>query len=156
RHHREGSARPPVERDAVRRQGRAGHPGRRPPTARRHARARVQGQRRDLEQGRVVRKTGLEATPMAEEKKAKASKPAKAAAPREGKPAKGAGEKGASGPTQKGRPRAPQGKPRLATHYLEHVRPALIEKFKYRSSMQAPRFEKIVLNMGVGDALTDA
>jgi large subunit ribosomal protein L5 len=31
-----------------------------------------------------------------------------------------------------------------------------MEKFKYRSVMQAPRFEKIVLNMGVGDAIQDA
>jgi large subunit ribosomal protein L5 len=36
------------------------------------------------------------------------------------------------------------------------VRPALMEKFGYSSIMQAPRFEKIVLNMGVGDATQDA
>jgi large subunit ribosomal protein L5 len=35
------------------------------------------------------------------------------------------------------------------------VKPALMEKFKYSSSMQAPRFEKIVINMGVGDAIQD-
>ena len=54
-----------------------------------------------------------------------------------------------------GRPRSTGKKPRLAVYYAEKVRPALIEKFRYTSAMQAPRFEKIVLNMGVGDALTD-
>jgi large subunit ribosomal protein L5 len=53
------------------------------------------------------------------------------------------------------RPHAPTTKPRLATRYLEKVRPALMEKFGYASIMQAPRFEKIVLNMGVGDATQD-
>ena len=50
------------------------------------------------------------------------------------------------------RPAAPTEKPRLAKFYEETVRPALMEKFSYKSVMQAPRFEKIVLNMGVGDA----
>jgi len=54
------------------------------------------------------------------------------------------------------RPHAPATKPRLATRYLEKVRPALMEKFGYGSVMQAPRFEKIVLNMGVGDATQDS
>src|SRR5262249_37692555 len=68
------------------------------------------------------------------------------------KPAKDAPQAGA---TQSGRPRAPKEKPRLATFYHESVCPALIEKFKYTSPMQAPRFEKIVINMGVGDAIAD-
>src|SRR5215471_17016567 len=46
-------------------------------------------------------------------------------------------------------------KPRLATVYMEKVRPALMQKFGYTSLMQAPRIEKIVLNMGVGDATQD-
>ena len=53
------------------------------------------------------------------------------------------------------RPSAPTEKPRLAKFYEETVRPALMEKFSYKSVMQAPRFEKIVLNMGVGDAVSD-
>ena len=35
------------------------------------------------------------------------------------------------------------------------MRPALVEKFKYQSPMQAPHFQKIVINMGVGDAIQD-
>lgn len=41
---------------------------------------------------------------------------------------------------------------RLKTTYNEQVVPALIEKFQYKSIMQAPRIEKIVINMGVGEA----
>ena len=55
-----------------------------------------------------------------------------------------------------GRPTGPAEKPRLAKYYEQTVRPALMEKFQYTSVMQAPRLVKIVLNMGVGDALVDA
>ena len=41
---------------------------------------------------------------------------------------------------------------RLKTTYKEQVVPALMEKFQYESIMQAPRLEKIVINMGVGEA----
>jgi len=107
---------------------------------------------------------------MAEEKKAKGAKGAKAAggaakaekapkAERSAPPDKG-GKSGAkavakAGPVVEGRPHGPAEKPRLARHYLERVRAALVEKFKYKSAMQAPRFEKIVINMGVGDATQD-
>jgi large subunit ribosomal protein L5 len=91
---------------------------------------------------------------MADEKKPKAAKPDKAA-----KPGKGKGEEGGKAPkagsVEKGRPAGPVEKPRLAKFYEQTVRPALIEKFRYTSLMQAPRMTKIVLNMGVGDALQD-
>jgi large subunit ribosomal protein L5 len=45
---------------------------------------------------------------------------------------------------------------RLKTRYQDEIRPALIERFEYSSPMQAPRIEKIVLNMGVGDAKQDS
>src|SRR5882672_9123436 len=44
-------------------------------------------------------------------------------------------------------------KARLYQKYLNEVRPALIEKRKYQNLHQAPRLEKIVVNMGVGAAL---
>jgi large subunit ribosomal protein L5 len=53
------------------------------------------------------------------------------------------------------RPKSLPGKARMALHYDEKVRPALIKKFEYSSAMQAPRFVKIVVNMGVGDATVD-
>src|SRR3977135_665260 len=46
--------------------------------------------------------------------------------------------------------------PRLKTRYLEEIRPALIERFGYSSVMQAPKLDKITLNMGVGDAKQDS
>jgi large subunit ribosomal protein L5 len=69
------------------------------------------------------------------------------------KTSKGAG--GLSGPVQAERPRGPKAPPRLADFYRDKVRPELVKKFGFKSVMQAPRFEKIVLNMGVGDAVTD-
>lgn len=41
---------------------------------------------------------------------------------------------------------------RLAQRYKSEIAPQLREQFKYSSSMQIPKLEKIVLNMGVGDA----
>ena len=45
---------------------------------------------------------------------------------------------------------------RLKARYLEEIRPALIGRFGYTSVMQAPRLEKITLNMGVGEAKQDS
>jgi large subunit ribosomal protein L5 len=44
---------------------------------------------------------------------------------------------------------------RLQTHYRDHVVPALKKQFSYSTSMQAPRFLKVTLNMGVGEAVAD-
>ena len=51
---------------------------------------------------------------------------------------------------------ADNNRPRLKTTYLEEVRPALMRRFGYSSPMQAPRIQKITLNMGVGDAKQDS
>ena len=45
--------------------------------------------------------------------------------------------------------------PRLQTHYIERVRPALQKEFNYANVMQVPKLEKIVINMGVGEAAGD-
>lgn len=44
---------------------------------------------------------------------------------------------------------------RLQDHYEKIVRPALIKEFGYTNPMQCPRLEKIVVNMGVGEAVQD-
>ncbi len=44
---------------------------------------------------------------------------------------------------------------RLATEYKEKILPALVEEFSYKSVMQAPRIEKITLNIGLGEAVGD-
>ena len=44
---------------------------------------------------------------------------------------------------------------RLKEIYNKDVVPALVKQFGYKSTMQVPRIEKIVLNMGVGEAIAD-
>ena len=44
---------------------------------------------------------------------------------------------------------------RLKARYLEEIRPALMQRFGYSSLMQAPRLEKVTLNMGVGSAVAE-
>jgi large subunit ribosomal protein L5 len=45
--------------------------------------------------------------------------------------------------------------PRLKRQYNDKVRAALVEEFKYSNPMQVPALEKIVLNMGIGEAVAD-
>lgn len=45
---------------------------------------------------------------------------------------------------------------RLKTKFNEEVTPKLVEQFGYTSVMQVPKVEKIVVNMGVGDAVSNA
>jgi large subunit ribosomal protein L5 len=83
---------------------------------------------------------------MAEEKKAKpAAKPEAAAKPSK-KTLSVAGEQGAVPADYV---------PRLKKHYLEVVRPAMIKQFGYKNELEVPAIEKIVLNMGVGEAVND-
>jgi large subunit ribosomal protein L5 len=75
-------------------------------------------------------------------KKAKAAKP-------EGK--EGAGAKPAAAPAA----RDPDYVPRFKKRYEEVIRPQLQKEFGYTNSLQAPRIEKIVLNIGAGEAASD-
>jgi len=43
--------------------------------------------------------------------------------------------------------------PRLREHFEKNVLPELMKRFSYKNPMEAPRLKKIVVNMGVGDAL---
>jgi large subunit ribosomal protein L5 len=96
---------------------------------------------------------------MADDKKTKAPKgaapkdgggskdSAKIAKPKAEKVAKGSGAKVAA---------MPEGySPRLRKMYDEVVRAKLIEEFGYKNALEVPRIEKIVLNMGVGEAVND-
>jgi large subunit ribosomal protein L5 len=44
---------------------------------------------------------------------------------------------------------------RMQDFYAQTVKPQLMEQFGYKNHMQAPRLEKIVINMGVGETTTD-
>ncbi len=46
--------------------------------------------------------------------------------------------------------------PRLKVHFNEVVRKRLVEQFGYKNPMQVPKLEKIVLNMGIGEAVADS
>ena len=45
--------------------------------------------------------------------------------------------------------------PRLKAEYMTRIRPAMMEEFGYKNVMQLPRLDKIVLNMGVCEAVKD-
>src|SRR3954469_2759239 len=86
---------------------------------------------------------------------------AKPAAEKKAKPERAAKSKaGAGGDGEK--PAAPRSKPdpnyepRLKAYYRDTVRPALVSEFGYKNPMQVPRVDKIVLNMGVGEATADS
>lgn len=46
--------------------------------------------------------------------------------------------------------------PRLKTKYNDEVKQLMQDKFQYKNGMEIPKFEKIVVNMGVGEAATDS
>jgi large subunit ribosomal protein L5 len=115
----------------------------------------------------------------------KAEKPAKAAAPEGDKPAKQAKPEKAPGAPKEGRsdkggaakgdkggkgdrraapkaekqaapaPRPKDYRPRMKSHYQKVVREEMTKSFGYSNPMQVPRIDKIVLNMGVGEAVND-
>ncbi|MGE3231925.1 MAG: 50S ribosomal protein L5, partial [Hyphomicrobium sp.] len=90
------------------------------------------------------------------EKPQKQAKPA--GGPPTGKPgkeAKGAKAPKAAAAPREWKPRPKDYRPRLKTHYESVVRAALRERFGYANPMQIPRIEKIVINMGVGEATAD-
>ena len=45
--------------------------------------------------------------------------------------------------------------PSLKTKYKEEIMPALMKEFGYKSVMQIPRLEKIIINQGMGAAVAD-
>ena len=87
-----------------------------------------------------------------EAKGGKDAKPAKEAKP--GKEGKGGGE-AKQAVAAKGRPARPTAPARLQTFYRDNVVKDLKQQFGYQTVMQVPRLEKIVLNMGVGEAVAD-
>jgi large subunit ribosomal protein L5 len=50
-------------------------------------------------------------------------------------------------------PRAPIGKPRLREYYQAECVPRMMQEFRYKSPMQVPKLQKIVVNIGLGEAI---
>ena len=95
---------------------------------------------------------------MADDNKPKGAKPADGAkgakpAAKGGKDAKA--KAAAKGEPKVAKPRPADYKPRMKVHYEKVVREALQKKFSYENVMQIPRIEKVVINMGVGEAVND-
>jgi large subunit ribosomal protein L5 len=83
---------------------------------------------------------------------------AKAKAQGQGKPsekkAAKAGEKPAKAAETAAAPAAAfSGKPRLMEFYRDECVPRMMQEFKYKSSMQVPRLNKVVVNIGLGEAI---
>jgi large subunit ribosomal protein L5 len=77
------------------------------------------------------------------QKKGKAAKEAPETAPQEG------GKKAA-------KPKGPHEPPRLKVRYAKEIVPALMKHFSYKNIMAVPKLEKIVINMGLGEAIANA
>jgi large subunit ribosomal protein L5 len=76
-------------------------------------------------------------------------------APKEGREKRQAPKEAPEQEPKERRPERPAPVPRLQIHYKEAVVKQLMEQFGYKTSMQVPRIQKIVLNMGVGEAVAD-
>jgi large subunit ribosomal protein L5 len=97
------------------------------------------------------------------EKDSKKAKPAKGGGKDAKQPAAAEGKKSKQGrqaPEKAAeavdeRPSGPKEPARLQTFYRDQVMKDLTQQFGYKSVMQVPRIEKIVVNMGVGEAVAD-
>jgi large subunit ribosomal protein L5 len=82
---------------------------------------------------------------------------AKAQQPQGGKvKAKAKGDAGAKGQKADDGPVGPATPPRLRAEYRARVVPALMQRFSYSNIMEVPRLQKIVVNMGVGEAISNS
>jgi large subunit ribosomal protein L5 len=93
-------------------------------------------------------------------KPAKTDKAAKAGKPEGGAEAKAGKGKGRPAQTEVAAAGRPKGAPkdyvaRLRQIYQDEVVPKLVKEFGYKNALQVPRIEKVVLNMGVGEAVND-
>jgi large subunit ribosomal protein L5 len=93
---------------------------------------------------------------MAEDKKEKKEKkPQGEGKPKGEKKAKGADGAAEAAPKAPPKPQEPAKPARLRIRYGEQVRPELMKEFGFTNPMQAPKLEKIVVNMGLGEAINN-
>jgi large subunit ribosomal protein L5 len=77
--------------------------------------------------------------------------------PKKSKPAKGAPEPAPQEPGKKAKgPKGPSEPSRLRVRYSKEIIPALMKHFNYKNVMAVPKLEKIVVNMGLGEAIANA
>jgi large subunit ribosomal protein L5 len=77
---------------------------------------------------------------------------------KKGKPAKGGGSEAVpkEAAAKSAKPKGPQEPPRLKVRYSKEIVPALMKHFNYNNVMAVPKLEKIVINMGLGEAIANA
>jgi large subunit ribosomal protein L5 len=85
--------------------------------------------------------------------KAPAKGSAKGAEKKAAKAAAPAAEKTAKKAAAPAAPAAPKATPRLSDYYREECVPKMMQEFRYKSPMQVPRLKKVVVNMGLGEAI---
>jgi large subunit ribosomal protein L5 len=92
------------------------------------------------------------AKPGGGEKKAKAE----AGGGKRSKGDRGDGKKGDRAPKKPAQPARPAPPPRLFLRYKSEIVPSLMKEFGYANPMQVPRLEKITVNMGLGEAVSNS
>jgi large subunit ribosomal protein L5 len=108
---------------------------------------RVKGQTPDVTEAKAKPKVAPEASP-----KATTSEGRKQAVPSEKAKVARDEKTEKKDPT----PPKPRGMPRLLKRYREEIVPALMKEFNLRTPMQVPRVRKVVLNVSLGEALTNS
>jgi large subunit ribosomal protein L5 len=89
------------------------------------------------------------------QKQQKPDKPEQAAKPRKGEGGDGKGAQAKKAEKAEPAVEEPKVPARLRVHYDEVVRKKLVEQFGYKNPMQVPVLDKIVINMGIGEAAAD-
>src|SRR5689334_8922491 len=75
---------------------------------------------------------------------------------KKGKPSKQAQEASPEAGKKAAKPSKPLEPPRLKVRYNKDIVPALMKHFSYKNVMAVPKLEKIVINMGLGEAIANA
>ena len=75
---------------------------------------------------------------------------------KKGKPSKQAQEAAPEAGKKAAKPSKPLEPPRLKVRYNKDIVPALMKHFSYKNVMAVPKLEKIVINMGLGEAIANA
>jgi large subunit ribosomal protein L5 len=75
---------------------------------------------------------------------------------KKGKPSKQAQEAAPEAGKKTAKPSKPLEPPRLKVRYSKDIVPALMKHFSYKNVMAVPKLEKIVINMGLGEAIANA
>jgi large subunit ribosomal protein L5 len=105
----------------------------------------------DKKEKAEAKKPGKADRPKGEQGGAKAAKAPKGAKAEKGEKAEAAGK----GEAKVARAPEERVTPRLKTYFEEVVRPKLTKEFGYTNRMQVPMLEKVVINMGIGEGVSD-